>query len=93
MAFQNHLSDFMKHLRYTPCHANTDIWLKPMFRPSARFNYYGYILLYFDDVMVVHHDALYVLMKINNYFKLKPNSIGDPDIYLGAKLKNMIMAN
>ena len=27
-------------------------------------------------------------MKIDKYFKLKPLSIGDPDIYLGAKLKN-----
>ena len=27
------------------------------------------------------------LMKIDKYFKLKPSSIGDPDIYLGAKLK------
>ena len=27
------------------------------------------------------------LMKIDKYFKLKPSSIGDPGIYLGAKLK------
>ena len=41
-----------------------------------------------DDVLVVvHHDAMTTLMKIDKYFKLKPSSIGDPDIYLGAKLK------
>ena len=43
--------------------------------------------------MVIHHGALDVLIKINKYFKLKPNSIGDSDIYLGAKLKKMRMAN
>ena len=37
--------------------------------------------------MVVHHDAMTTLMKIDKYFKLKPSSISDPDIYLGAKLK------
>ena len=36
--------------------------------------------------MVVHHDAVTTLMKIDKYFKLKPSSIGDPDIYLGANL-------
>ena len=49
--------------------------------------YYSYILCYVDDVLVVHHDAMTTLMKIDKYFKLKPSSIGDPDIYLGAKLK------
>ena len=38
-------------------------------------------------MLVVHHDAMTTLMKIDKYFKLKPPSIGDPDIYLGAKLK------
>ena len=40
-----------------------------------------------DDVLVVHHDTMTTLMKIDKYFRLKPSSIGDPDIYLGAKLK------
>ena len=43
--------------------------------------------------MVVHHDALDVLMNIDKYFKFKPNSIGDPDIYIGAELKNTRMDN
>jgi hypothetical protein len=28
-----------------------------------------------------------VMNKINGYLPLKPSSVGDPDIYLGAKLK------
>ena len=40
-----------------------------------------------DDVLVVHHDAMTTLMKIDKYFKLKPSSIDDYEIYLGAKLK------
>ena len=52
----------------------------------GRDEYYSYILCYVDDVLVVHHDVMTTLMKIDKYFKLKPSSIGDPDIYLGAKL-------
>ena len=33
------------------------------------------------------HDAMAQLDKINKYFKLKPESMGDPKMYLGAKLK------
>ena len=32
-------------------------------------------------------------MRIDKYFKLNPNFIGDPDIYLGAKLKIMRLSN
>ena len=46
-----------------------------------------------DDVTVIHHDADSVLWIIDKYFKLNPNSIGDPDIYLGAKLNNMRLEN
>ena len=60
--------------------------MKPDTGPD-RDKYYSYILFYVDDVLVVHHNAMTTLMKIDKYFKLKPSSIGDPDIYLGAKLK------
>ena len=43
--------------------------------------------------MVIHHDTESVLWRINKYFKLKPSSIGDPDVYLGAKLKKMRLEN
>ena len=61
-------------------------WIKPDIDPD-RDEYYSYILCYVNDVLVVHHDAMTTLMKIDKYLKLKPSSIGDPDIYLGAKLK------
>ena len=34
-----------------------------------------------------------VLARINSYLPLKPTSVGDPDIYLGAKLKQTQLAN
>ena len=39
--------------------------------------------------MVIHNDAESVLRKTDKYFNLKPSLIGDPDIYLGAKIKNI----
>ena len=43
--------------------------------------------------MVIHHDARAILDRIGNFMKLKESSVGDPDIYLGAKLKKLQMDN
>ena len=71
---------------YTSCRGDNDLWMKPETEPD-RDKYYSCILCYVDDVLVVHHDEMTTLMKIDKYFKLKPSSIGNPDIYLRAKLK------
>ena len=39
------------------------------------------------------HDAEADLKRIDKYFSLKPGSLGDPDIYLGAKIRKMRMHN
>ena len=36
-SFRNHLVDFMRHMGYKSCMADTDLWLKPELRPSDRF--------------------------------------------------------
>ena len=88
-AFQNHLIDCMNHLGFLPCPADLDIWMEPMVRRDDGFNYDVYVLIYVDNFMVIHHDAESVLRRIDKYFKLKTSSIGDLDIYLGAKSKKM----
>jgi len=90
--FRNHLADCMRHLGFTPCLADPDLWLKAAEKPDGSA-YYAYVLLYVDDVMVIHHDAMSVLARIDKYFKLKPDSIGDPTMYLGATLKKMRLEN
>ena len=78
---------------YTPYLADTDLWYKAEVRPNDGFEYYSYIICYVDDILIIHHDSLSILKRMDYYFKLKPNSIGDPDIYLGAKVTKMNLAN
>ena len=54
---------------------------------------YGYVLLYVDDCLAISHDATSVLQRLDNFFQMKPGSIGDPDIYLGAKLREVMLSN
>jgi Reverse transcriptase (RNA-dependent DNA polymerase) len=92
-AFRNHLADCMRHLGWTSCLADPDVWYKAEVRPEDGFQYYAYCLLYVDDALVIHHDATTALDRLDKYFKMKAGSIGDPDFYLGAKLKPVQLSN
>ena len=92
-AFRNQLAYCRHNLGFFPCPVGLDLWMKPMVRPGDIFDYYVYVLLYLDDLMLIHHDAESVIWLIDKYFNLKPSSIGEPDIYLGAKLKKMRLDN
>ena len=78
---------------YSSCKADPDLWLKAVTRPDDNVRYYAYILCYVDDILVMHHDPMCVMNEINGYLPLKPSSVGDPDIYLGAKLKQTKLPN
>ena len=43
--------------------------------------------------MVIQPDARTILDRIEKFMKLKESSAGDPDIYLGAKVKKVQMNN
>jgi hypothetical protein len=92
-AFHAHLADCMQHLGYTSCPADPDLWYKEVKQPVTGVPYYSYILIYVDDILCIHNEAMPVLDKLYKYFILKPSSVGNPSMYLGAKLKLMQMSN
>ena len=92
-SFRNHLTDFMHHLGYHSCLADPDLWKKRMVHPEDNFKFYSYVLLYVDACPHICHNAEQELHKIDKFFKMKDGSIGDPDIYLGAKVKQMELPN
>jgi hypothetical protein len=92
-SFGRHLANCMRELGYTSCKADPDVWMKAMVRLDDGFKYYAYILLYVDDVLCIHHDAVTAIKQLDKYFPMKPGSIGDPDIYLGTKLRQVELSN
>ena len=92
-AFWYYQADCIHHLGFISCPADLDLFIKNMLSPEDGFNYYAYVFIYVDDVMVVYHDDENVLRRIDKYFNLKPSSIGEPDIYLGEKLNKMRFKN
>jgi hypothetical protein len=93
-AFRTHLASFMRQMGYTFCKADPDLWYKAETRPADNFRYYAYILCsYVNDILCIHHDPMSVLNLINGYMPLKLSLVGDPDIYLGTKLKMTRLEN
>ena len=92
-SFNRHLADCMQHMGYKPCKADPDLWIKPEQRPDDGVWYYSYVLFYVDDCLAIRHDATECLKQLDKYFPMKENSIGDPDIYLGAKLRRVRLDN
>ena len=92
-AFRNHLADCMDYLGYKSCLADPDLWLKPVVNPANNQKYYSYVLLYVDDFLCIHHDGVSTIKIIDKYFQMKEGSIGDPDLYLGAKLRKTRLFN
>jgi hypothetical protein len=78
---------------YTSFKVDPDLWLKAVTRPKDNVRYYAYILCYVDDILCIHHDPMSVMKEINGYLPLKPSFVGDPDIYLGPKLKETQLPN
>ena len=92
-AFRQHLADCMKHLGWDSCKADPDVWFKAETRQEDGYKYYAYALLYSDDCLMIHHQALNAIHEIDKYFKMKSDSIGDPTFYLGAKLRKVTLEN
>ena len=67
--------------------------MKPQVRAEDGFEYYAYMLLYVDDALCISHDSMTLLRELDYYFKMKPGSMGDPDIYLGTKLRLIDLPN
>ena len=91
--FRNHLRSCMRHLDFTSCLADPDVWMRPAKKADGS-TYYEYILLYVDDCLVVSENAKSVLTdNLGRYFDLKKDSIGPPKIYLGGHVRKVDLDN
>ncbi len=84
--FWHHLRDCMGHLGFSSSQVDPDVWIWLLKRSTGE-EYYEYVLLYVDDVLVISECAEQVLQQeIGQHFFLRKESIGKPSNYLGGKL-------
>ena len=78
---------------YKPSLADPDLWIIPKTRKIYGIEYYEYVILLVDDVLAIGDNPEEFLKRVNKYFGLKPVSLADPNIYLGARVKLMALPN
>ena len=62
-------------------------------KTDGGLEYYEYVLLYVDDCLVVSQHPGEILKRLGKYFTLKEGSVGEPDLYLGAKIAKVELPN
>ena len=91
-SFRNHLANCMQTLGYTSCQGDRNFWRKAMTIPDDGQKYYAYIILYVDDILAIHHNAMSALNEIDKFFHIKPESKGNPTAF-GAKICKVTLPN
>jgi hypothetical protein len=72
-------------LGFKPCAADPDVWMRPATKPDGE-EYYEYILVYVDDILVLSHSPRTIMDRIASSFSLKEGSDKEPTEYLGADI-------
>jgi hypothetical protein len=90
--FRNHLRSCMRHLEFTSCPADPDVWMQPAIKSDG--TEYEYILLYSDDALCASENAEKVLRtELGRHFPLNEKSVGSPKIYLGGHVQKVQLEN
>jgi hypothetical protein len=96
-SYRYQLATCMEHLGFTTsCKADPDVWLQENTDHMGAKFYDKYVLIYTDGILAIGKDPTrreILRGGLNKYFTLKEDSIGEPDIYLGAKLHKVVAPN
>jgi hypothetical protein len=84
-AWRDHMAATLRDHGYVSCKADPDVWMKPKTRPDG-FKYWSYMFVYTDDILVVDHEPQKVMDYMASRYTLKPGSVAEPTIYLGAQI-------
>jgi hypothetical protein len=90
-AWRAHLANTLQSLGYTSCLADPDVWFKAAVKPCG-FEYYEYVLVYVDDVLVLSHQPEVTMKALEAFYRLK-DGFAEPDRYLGAEVKKWTFPN
>jgi Reverse transcriptase (RNA-dependent DNA polymerase) len=90
-AWREHLSHTLESsLEFSHCLADNDVWMRPATTSEGR-DYYQYILVHTDDILVVAEKPLEILNLLDQHYVLKPGSIGEPKSYLVPRGENQLL--
>jgi hypothetical protein len=78
------LSESIRAMGFENSMADPDVWLRPAAKENG-FDYYEYLIVYVDDILVLSHRAKEVMNTIEQLYRLKEPA-STPKTYLGASI-------
>ena len=70
--------------------ADPDVWIRAAVRGDG-FEYYEMVLVYVDDCLAIGENPRMMIDSIGEFYKVKPGSDKEPEIYLGANVEKVQM--
>jgi hypothetical protein len=83
--WHSHLASTLYHQGYTSSLADPDVWFRTASKPDG-FEYYEYILVYVDDLLVLSHEPQKTMKALESFYRLK-EGYAEPTRYLGAEVR------
>jgi hypothetical protein len=88
-AWRAKLADTLRNqMGYHSSLADPDVWMKKQTRATGE-SYYSYILVYVDDLLLIHENPMQDMEIIKSHYPVTPKSIGPPKVYLGANIQRI----
>ena len=84
-SWRNTLAITIQDMGYSPTKADPDVWRRRAMK-SDGFEYWELLLVYVDDILCISHQPQVSIDFINTVYAVKPDSIGEPKLYLGANI-------
>ena len=85
-AWRSMLAGTLSDMGFQSSLADPDVWMKPAKKTTGE-EYYEYIFVYVDDLLVISHEPHKHMKSISNIYRMKEDSIMKPIMYLGAVVK------
>jgi hypothetical protein len=84
------LAQALRDIGFVSTIADPNVWIQPA-ACEDRYDYYEMLLVYVDNVLAISHEPKILIDAIGEYYKVKPRSDKEPDIYLGANVEKVQM--
>jgi len=90
-AWHAQLSETLYGMDFKPTLADPDVWYRAAVTDNGK-EYYEYILVYVDDILVLSHAPRAIMETIRKQYRLKEEPVA-PKVYLGASIKPWSIPN
>ena len=84
-SFMAFLAERLDEMGFKYSVPDPDVWYRET-KKSASEEYYDYILVYVDDLLVISLDERSIILEVAEKFRSKKDNIGPPAVYLGGRL-------